>query len=124
MVIQLDESAVRELDGLLDVFEDTVRRVSGRIYDLDGGVTWNKIDSAIGEARETIRGALRAMEGASNPPQKPNTPNYTYVECERCNRKGTPRCRHKGKRWGLCVIPGCMELVENAPRFIKVDSPG
>lgn len=48
-------------------------------------------------------------------------PNYTYVECARCNRKGTPRCRRKGKRWGSCVIPGCMELVENAPRFIEVD---
>jgi hypothetical protein len=119
MTVQLDKRSVLKLEENLDVFEDTVRRISGRIYDLDGGVSWRKIDSAIGEARETIRGALRGMEEASSPPQKPNTPNYTYVECERCNRKGTPRCRRKGKRWGLSVIPGCMELVENAPRFIK-----
>ena len=48
---------------------------------------------------------------------KKKIPNYTYVECEECNRRGTPRCRHKGKRWNLCVIPGCMELVEDAPKY-------
>lgn len=46
-------------------------------------------------------------------------PNYTYIECHLCNRKGTPRCRRKGYRWSPCVIRGCMELVEDAPKFLK-----
>lgn len=45
--------------------------------------------------------------------------NYTYVKCDECVRHGTPRCRHKGERWGYCVIPGCMVLVECAAQFRK-----
>ena len=68
-----------------------------------------------------LRESLRRSARGARPSDERRPPNYTYVECARCNRKGTPRCRRKGKRWGSCVIPGCMELVENAPRFIEVD---
>ena len=45
--------------------------------------------------------------------------NYTYVHCDDCARRGTPRCRHKGKRWSYAVIPGCMVNVEDAGTYMK-----
>ena len=48
--------------------------------------------------------------------------NYIYIKCDDCSRRGTPKCRHKGKRWPACVIPGCCVKVEDADSFMKQKS--
>lgn len=48
--------------------------------------------------------------------------NYTYIKCEDCARRGTPRCRRKGYKWSSCVIPGCMIDVEDEVHYRKSES--
>lgn len=45
--------------------------------------------------------------------------SYTYIKCEDCARRGTPKCRHRGERWSFSVVPGCMVRVEEAGSFLK-----
>jgi len=45
--------------------------------------------------------------------------NYTYIKCEDCARRGTPKCRRNGERWSQSVIPCCMVKVEDADAFLK-----
>ena len=107
MVTQIDKATANDLLAKLDDLENEARRA---------GLLDEEMQSSVCILRASLR---RSAEGRKKSERK-DSPNYTYVECERCNRKGTPKCRRKGRRWGLCVIPGCMELVENAQRFIKV----
>lgn len=109
MVTEIDAATANDLLAKLDDLENE----AGRAGLLDA-----EMQSSVCILRESLR---RSAEGRGKSGRM-DLPNYTYVECERCNRRATPKCRRKGKRWGPCVIPGCMELVENAPRFIKVDA--
>lgn len=45
--------------------------------------------------------------------------NYTYIKCDDCARRGTPKCRNRGERWSRSVVPGCMVRVEDAGSFLK-----
>lgn len=109
MVTEIDAATARDLLARLDDLENE----AGRAGLLDA-----EMQSSVCILRASIR---RSAEGRGKS-ERMDLPNYTYVECERCNRRGTPKCRRKGKRWGLCVIPGCMELVADAQKFIKVEA--
>ena len=111
MVTEIDKATANDLLAKLDDLENEARRA---------GLLDAEMRSSVCILRESLRRSARR----TRPSDERRTPNYTYVECARCNRKGTPRCRRKGGRWGLCVIPGCMELVEDASQFIKVDRIG
>lgn len=107
MVTEIDTPTANDILAKLDDLEDTARSAG-------------LLDAEMQSSVCILRASLRRSAGWRGKSERRDLPNYTYVECERCNRKGTPKCRRKGKRWGSCVIPGCMELVDNAPRFIKV----
>ena len=109
MVTEIDKATANDLLAKLDDLENEARRA---------GLLDAELQSSVCILRASL---LRSADGRRKSELR-DLPNYTYVECARCNSRGTQRCRRKGKRWGLCVIPGCMDLVEDAPRFIKVDA--
>ena len=45
--------------------------------------------------------------------------SYTYIKCDDCARRGTPKCRNKGERWSSAVVPGCMVKIEDVGSFLK-----
>ena len=106
MVTEIDVPTANDLLAKLDALENEAR--SAGLLDAE---MWSSIC--------ILHCYLRRSAEGRNESERRHSPNYTYVECERCNRRGTPKCRRKGERWGLCVIPGCMELVEDAPKYLK-----
>lgn len=52
--------------------------------------------------------AASAHEAPAAPLCTSPSRRYTYVECRKCRRYGTPKCSHKRKHWSPSVIPGCM----------------